>query len=261
LWNSSWTERLDAFQFALDVVGCIPGFGEPFDALNAGISLLRRDWFGAGASAISVLPVAGDAIGKGAKLARLGVRHSDKLDEALAVVRRIVREASDEAPALGSATSLAKNGKRTENVVDAARNLAPNSAADDFVNGWRRLTVDDVPLPGSVRSTFRGGTAVGRVLDEDIVLYRVFGGKAGRTGSYLTRVKPKSAAEAIRKLALDPDWGNSAVHLVEVRVPKGTVIWEGAARHQGALRGGGSQIWISSEQLVDDWFRVIPWGN
>lgn len=116
-------------------------------------------------------------------------------------------------------------------------------------------------MPSSVRSTFRVGTAVGRVLDEDIVLYRVFGGKAGRAGSYLTSVKPKSAAETIRKLALDPDWGNSAVHLVEVRVPQVTVIWEGSARHQGELRGGGSQIWISPEQLVDDWFRVIPWGN
>lgn len=89
----------------------------------------------------------------------------------------------------------------------------------------------------------------------------MYGEKAGRVARFLTRDKPTSPAQAIRKLALDPEWRNSAVHLVEVRVPKGTVIWEGAARHQGPLRGGGNQIWISSEQLVDDWFRVIPWGN
>ncbi|EAQ79179.1 hypothetical protein [Blastopirellula marina] len=139
---------------------------------------------------------------------------------------------------IGSAAGGLSRGVWGTRRAVIADGVAPTSAADDFVNGWRRLSVDDVPLPAGVKSTFRGGTAVGKVFEEDVVLYRVYGGTAGRTGSYLTRVKPRSPSEAIKKLALDPDWGNSAVHLFEVEVPRGTVIWEGAARHQGTLRGG-----------------------
>lgn len=57
-------------------------------------------------------------------------------------------------------------------------------------------------------------------------------------------------------LALDPAWGNSRVWLSEVRVPAGTPIYEGTAAAQGALRGGGNQIFIPREWLRDDWFQL-----
>jgi hypothetical protein len=142
-------------------------------------------------------------------------------------------------------------------------------AGERFVSGWRPLTVADVPLPASTRLTFEGGTAVGKVLEHDTIMYRVIAGApgpastvtrtAGREGSYLTLTRPTSSKQAIDTLALDPTWGNEAVHLVEVRVPKGTVIWEGKAAAQGSLPGGGSQVWVSSDQLNESWFKIIPW--
>lgn len=65
LKEASW---LDWGQAALDVIGLIPVFGEPFDAANAAISVIRNKPVHAILSAISVVPVYGDAIGKGGKV-------------------------------------------------------------------------------------------------------------------------------------------------------------------------------------------------
>jgi flagellar hook-basal body complex protein FliE len=62
-----WSGVLDNLQKALDVGGLIPGVGEFADALNVGVSALRGDYVGAALSAVSMIPIAGDAIGKGAK--------------------------------------------------------------------------------------------------------------------------------------------------------------------------------------------------
>ena len=60
---------LDGLQTVLDLVGFIPGVGEVADVVNAGISAMRGDYLGAALSLVSLLPVVGDAIGKGAKYA------------------------------------------------------------------------------------------------------------------------------------------------------------------------------------------------
>lgn len=77
--------QLDRIQLALDVAGMVPLLGEAADLANAGISVYRGDWFGAGTSLVSVIPVFGDAIGKGGKLAKEGAeaasKHLDKTDE------------------------------------------------------------------------------------------------------------------------------------------------------------------------------------
>lgn len=62
---------LDALQLGLDLLGLIPGVGEPFDLINAGISAGRGDYFGAGLSLAAMVPVVGMAAtaGKGARRA------------------------------------------------------------------------------------------------------------------------------------------------------------------------------------------------
>jgi RHS repeat-associated protein len=67
---------LDGMQTALDVAGLVPGLGEFADGLNGFISLGRGDFVGAGLSFVSMVPVVGDAIGKGGKAARLAARVS-----------------------------------------------------------------------------------------------------------------------------------------------------------------------------------------
>lgn len=59
---------MDWVQGGLDVVGLIPGAGEPADAVNALISLARGNPLEALLSAVSMIPAAGDAVGKGGKI-------------------------------------------------------------------------------------------------------------------------------------------------------------------------------------------------
>ncbi|HKG05646.1 MAG TPA: RHS repeat-associated core domain-containing protein, partial [Pedobacter sp.] len=63
--NNFW--RLHA---ALDLIGFIPVIGDLGDALNATIYLAEGDYANAALSAISIIPVVGDAIGKGIKVGR-----------------------------------------------------------------------------------------------------------------------------------------------------------------------------------------------
>ena len=59
---------MDKIQLALDAIGLIPGAGEVADGLNTVISLARGNPLDALLSAISMVPAAGDAVGKGGKL-------------------------------------------------------------------------------------------------------------------------------------------------------------------------------------------------
>ena len=64
--------------FALDVAGLFPGIGEGADVINA-IDLAKQgDYISAAFSLVSMIPVAGDIIGKGGKLAMLGSKAAQK---------------------------------------------------------------------------------------------------------------------------------------------------------------------------------------
>lgn len=53
------TKQWDKFQRDLDYIGAIPGVGEPFDLINAGISAVRGDTTGALLSMAAVVPIGG----------------------------------------------------------------------------------------------------------------------------------------------------------------------------------------------------------
>ena len=54
---------LDYFQFSLDIMGMIPGFGMVADAINTGIYGYREMWSDAVYSALAVVPAFGDMLG------------------------------------------------------------------------------------------------------------------------------------------------------------------------------------------------------
>ena len=57
-----------AIHTALDAIGLVPGYGEWADVLNAAIHAKEGNYLLASLSAISVIPLVGDAIGKGGKV-------------------------------------------------------------------------------------------------------------------------------------------------------------------------------------------------
>lgn len=72
---------VDALQLVLDLAGMVPGAGAVPDLINAAISALRGDWFGAGLSLFSAAPGVGDAAGA----ARI-VKNGEKYLQALKAV-------------------------------------------------------------------------------------------------------------------------------------------------------------------------------
>jgi len=84
--NLTTSDLLDGLQGALDVVGFIPVVGEIADGINGVVSLARGDYVGAALSFVSMVPVVGDAIGKGGKAARFV---ADKADDVMAIGRLI----------------------------------------------------------------------------------------------------------------------------------------------------------------------------
>ncbi len=60
-----------ALNVALDVIGLIPGYGEVADAANVMLHIKQGEYFQAAMSLISVMPVAGDIVGKTAKYLKI----------------------------------------------------------------------------------------------------------------------------------------------------------------------------------------------
>jgi RHS repeat-associated protein len=104
------------------------------------------------------------------------------------------------------------------------------------------------PLPAEIANTFRGGSYSQVTLQSETTLYRVSGGTADSMGGFWTRTPPQGPVQAQIDLALNPQWGNTAQNVTTIRVPAGTVIYEGAAATQGGLLGGGSQVYIPKVQ-------------
>jgi Domain of unknown function (DUF4157) len=77
---------LEILHTALDLAGLIPALGVVPDAINAGIYLIEGDWVNAGISAVSIIPIFGDA----ATVVRVGRRTIVKVEGE--AVERIGRE-------------------------------------------------------------------------------------------------------------------------------------------------------------------------
>ena len=103
----------------------------------------------------------------------------------------------------------------------------------------------------TVAETFFESKYVQRTLLQDEVLYRYFDDEISTAfGGYCSRTKFASPKDAIGRLALDN--GNKATKWVEIKIPKGSVIYEGLAAPTNPTNGYGSQVYtfIKKEWIV-----------
>lgn len=122
-------------------------------------------------------------------------------------------------------------------------------------------------------TTFRSGTYVTRRTEQWTTLYRVGNPGSGHRGNYWTPVRPSGPGQAQLDLALNPAWGNTAQELTAIRVPPGTIVYEGIAGPQQLLRGqplssglpgGGPQVFlpdVSADWVVGTPRPLIPTGT
>ncbi|MCD6040366.1 MAG: hypothetical protein K0R98_1614 [Rickettsiaceae bacterium] len=100
------------------------------------------------------------------------------------------------------------------------------------------------PLSADIANTFRSGSYVGRVLDQATIFWRVTADNDNALGNFWTAVQLKGPLQSVIDLALDQNWGNTAVQTYSRVFPAGTQVYEGAAAGQRGLVDGGSQIYI-----------------
>lgn len=114
-------------------------------------------------------------------------------------------------------------------------------------------------LPADVAVTFLNSACKKVKLDTNQDFYRYFGGNVSKYGRYLTSDQYTNNVEAIRKLALDQNWGNPATTKVTVTLPAGTTVYQGIAASQNPAScypGGGQQTFI-----IDSKDPNIKWSD
>jgi hypothetical protein len=102
------------------------------------------------------------------------------------------------------------------------------------------------PLGPDIAKTFRSSSYTEFRTGEPVLLYRVYGGTAGKFGSYWTRTPPHGPTQALLDGAIRPEWGNDGTKVVRIIVPPGTTLYEGVAAEQGSMFGGGNQVFLKS---------------
>ena len=125
------------------------------------------------------------------------------------------------------------------------RTAAEESTADTVVRFGPHM---ERPLPESISSTFRGGRYSQTTLGSDTTLYRVYGGGSKPMASWWSRTAPSGPPQSQIDLPLPPE--NTAQSVIVIRVPEGTVIYEGSAEGNFGRLGGGNQIYIPKVNLA-----------
>ena len=134
-------------------------------------------------------------------------------------------------------------------VVLMLKGRADAKAAKNAAKTSRYGPANPGPLPDDIANMFRSGSYTSKVSTGEYV-YRVYGDRALEQGSFYSRTPQFGGLQSQLDLALNPEWGNSAIYVSKVYVPSGTVYYEGYAAPQiigggsGQLIGGGNQIYV-----------------
>ena len=153
-------------------------------------------------------------------------------------------------------TEVNAGGRETTAAQSEANRCGSESVKYSPINPCNEISKE-------VAESFNGATFTKMKLTEDTLMYRVSGGKAGKVGSYLSRIPQGGGLQSQLDLALNPAWENTAENITKVIVPKETVVYEGIVAPQniydsmgnviGVLPGGGNQVYIS--KVKEWWFK------
>jgi len=129
------------------------------------------------------------------------------------------------------------------------------TAIDDKVT-----VIEKQELPKQVADSFLDGYYRTVVTNEEITLYRVYGGNADKFGSYAATTPAGNRIQVKMDSALLPQWKNTREYEVVIKVPKGAVLNIGKVAPQttksgAVLPGGGDQI-VLPHPPPKEWFTV-----
>ena len=157
-------------------------------------------------------------------------------------------------------------------ILDAFLPVDPGSVASGFLLGpqaieaevivkevgksiLKRVTATELSLPKPSRLPDAGGFIRSFVTEEDQKFFRVFSGDR-KTGRFLTRVPPKSRAQAIEGLALPLE--NQAEFIQEVFVPAKTRLQRSRTLPAFGHRGGLEQFELLNQIPNENFGPGVP---
>lgn len=207
---------LDGIQLALDAAGFIPGLGAVPDILNAGISVLRGDFAGAGLNLVSAVPGIGDAV-KAAVIAKKGLKSASAVSKVAKLSNiankgqrraKLAKKASEFIGTDVSATQLVKSGMLKSDADffmkkvryhrrEAARKVYAESPNIDMFNIESHLNATNFAYPIET-GVMPKGTRMGMYINKDIK------GNIWTPGNYafdisLGNVRPTTSQLAVSK--------------------------------------------------------------
>ncbi len=126
--------------------------------------------------------------------------------------------------------------------------------------------IEQQPLPQSVKDSFEDGEYRTVVANEDIILYRAYGGNAKASGGFATTLPVQNRIQAKQDLALLPEWKNSRTNEAVIRIPKETVLNVGKVAPQRTasgtvLQGGADQVLLPQNwpsEWIIDYYPIRP---
>jgi len=112
-----------------------------------------------------------------------------------------------------------------------------------------------------IRESFTDGIYRTVITEENITLYRTFGGGAKVNGSFVTTSPAGNRINAKINTALVPDWKNSRQYEAVIEVPKDQVLNIGRGEKQytktgASLKGDGDQI-LLPQGWSSEWIKEI----
>ncbi len=111
-------------------------------------------------------------------------------------------------------------------------------------------------LNASTRVAPWAGSSLSRLSREGEVMYRVYGGGAGKAGSWLTPINPVSSAATRQGLALPAE--NAALYVSKVTLPGGVRMQVGTAGSAFGQPGGWAQAQLLERIPLSSFGKGVP---
>jgi len=124
---------------------------------------------------------------------------------------------------------IAGEGPGAASVTELPVTLSESTTQKEFQ--WNPVNGPG-PIGERAAKTFRSATYTEKILEQDLTLYREWGGNANEFGRYWTIEPPNGKLQSQIGSAVLPEWGNNLDRITTIRVPKGTTIYEGIAASQ-----------------------------
>ena len=126
--------------------------------------------------------------------------------------------------------------------------------------------IEKADLPSWIVDSFQDGQYRTVVTTEEVTVYRTFGGHSDAGGGFVTSSPAQNRIQAKIDTALLPEWKNTRMYEVEIRIPKGETLSIGKVAPQKislsgtVLKGGADQILLPQDwplEWISD-FRIVP---